>query len=147
MYVSWSPDGRNLAYGSGAGGQWDIYLVNIADFESAGAPPVRITEDSTDERQPSWSPEGERIAFTSDRNGWTDIFVVDMRYDLTVRLTFDSLSDYNPQWSPDGKSITYFREKPGGADDIMVAAADGSDLYAVTLCVVIGDTLSQLWQS
>jgi TolB protein len=109
-----------------------VYVVNVADFESAGAPPVRVTTDSSDERQPCWSPEGERIAFTSDRNGWTDIFVLDMRYDVTVRVTFDSLSDYNPQWSPDGERIVFFREKTGGMDDIMVATADGSDIYAVT---------------
>jgi Tol biopolymer transport system component len=132
MYVSWSPDGRNLAYGSGAGGQWDIYAVNIADFESAGAPPVRITTDSTDERQPSWSPEGERIAFVSERNGSADIFVLNMRTDITVRVTSDSLSDYNPQWSPDGRRLVFFREMARGADNIMVATADGSGMYAVT---------------
>jgi Tol biopolymer transport system component len=58
--VSWSPDGREIAYESG-GRIWAASL-------GGGTPRVVATNLDAIPHDLSWSPDGSRIAFTATKN-------------------------------------------------------------------------------
>src|SRR5918911_1569064 len=55
-----SPDGKKLAFTSGAYGKLDIYVETLA----TGAR-TRLTRSPGNDWDPAWSPDGRRLAFTS----------------------------------------------------------------------------------
>lgn len=126
-YVTWSPDGKRVAYGSGQGDHTALFATPI----DSGAT-EQLTDLKHKDRQPAWSPDGSRLAFVSDRAGRSNLFVLKLADKSVAQVTDDSLKDYNPQWSPDGDRLVFYREVPDGHDDILVAAADGSEILPVT---------------
>src|SRR5215213_2348892 len=70
---SWSPDGRQIAFASRRGDNWDVYRMR-AD----GSDLQRLTEDLAYDGEPAWSPDGTRIAFSSSRDGDLDIYLLDL---------------------------------------------------------------------
>jgi tricorn protease len=62
--LSWSPDGRWLAYRKAAPNSFQI--VRIYDTRSGET--VRVTSDRVNSASPAWSRDGEHLYFLSDRN-------------------------------------------------------------------------------
>ncbi len=62
--VSFSPDGRFIAYASDRSGNFDIWVQPVD-----GGDPVQITKEPAQDVQPAWSPDGDSIAFRSERSG------------------------------------------------------------------------------
>jgi serine/threonine protein kinase/Tol biopolymer transport system component/tetratricopeptide (TPR) repeat protein len=103
FFPSLSPDGKSLAYASGAAGNWDIYLQRVG-----GSNPINLTKDSlADDSQPAFSPDGERIAFRSERDGG-GIYLMGATGESIIRI---SDFGYSPAWSPDGAHILLGTEK------------------------------------
>lgn len=100
--LTWSPDGRSLAYTSGR----DIWRVDLATGS-----PVDLTNHTAAEGveswQPSWSPDGKSIAY--------DTFEICFRCTTLHIISADGSHDRDlglksgqarrPQWSPDGTRI------------------------------------------
>jgi TolB protein len=61
---AWSPDGNQVAFMSARDGNWEIYVVDLANPK-----PRRLTTNLANDGLPAWSPDGQRIAFLSDRGG------------------------------------------------------------------------------
>ena len=61
--VTWSPDGRQIAFTTRREGDEvsQVYVLNIAD----GGEAVRITSLSTGARSPQWRPDGKALLFVS----------------------------------------------------------------------------------
>ncbi len=68
--VTWSPDGRFIAYTSDFAGNFDVWVQPVT-----GGNPVQITTSPAHETQPDWSPDGSSIVFRSERDGG-GLFVV-----------------------------------------------------------------------
>jgi Tol biopolymer transport system component/DNA-binding winged helix-turn-helix (wHTH) protein len=99
--VSFSPDGKQLAYSSDRSGRFEVYVRAINDQSRA----VAITSDGGQNLEPSWSPDGRWVAFYSvARNGICVVSAVGG--EIRQVTTFGS----NPAWSPDSKRIA-FRSK------------------------------------
>jgi hypothetical protein len=60
--LSWSPDGKEIAFSGMVEGQGDIFTYNL-DNEKITA----ITDDVYSDYAPSFSPDGKKLIFSSDR--------------------------------------------------------------------------------
>lgn len=109
--LSWSPDGRRIAFESVRGGSISLWVMN-----SDGTHPVQLTRDLSNNWHPAWSPDGRRIAFASDRSGNYDIWVMDADGSHPMPLTQNPASDFRPSWSPDGRRIVFTSLRSGTAD-------------------------------
>jgi serine/threonine-protein kinase len=83
LAMSWSPDGRQLAYVCQAGNKvWQL-CISDSNGGSLVVPgyPIRYTENSRGNisalaGSPSWSPDGRWIAYASNGDGDWDIYVI-----------------------------------------------------------------------
>ncbi|MDY7041799.1 MAG: tetratricopeptide repeat protein [Chloroflexota bacterium] len=71
LALAFSPDGRELAYMSNVGRNWNIYVVTVPEGQVR-----QLTRNAADDGLPVWSPDGEHIAFISDRDGEWGIYLM-----------------------------------------------------------------------
>ena len=97
-----SPDGRRLAFHDNAGGEYDVWILDIERGTVE-----RLTPDQGRDSEPIWSPDSTRIAYLSaGQPGGPGIFIrrADGTGDLT-RLTQGT--HLATSWSADGKWLAY----------------------------------------
>ena len=116
---AYSPDGRQVAFSTTAGGNAEIYVAR-AD----GSQPRRLTFDPGIDTAPSWSPSGDRLVFTSDRSGTPQLYIMDADGSNLVRLTFSGKWNDSPDWSPNGRWIAHVCSIEGKFD-LALVGADG----------------------
>lgn len=130
--VSWSPDGRQVAFMSS---EHDA-LGDIVVAEVAGArltnlrnltPNPDPDETFAPERTPAWSPDGRWIAFSTYRSGNPAIWV--MRSDGSAARQLTATGDHGdflPSWSPEGRYLAFQRTDASGARVGIVDLATGT---------------------
>jgi Tol biopolymer transport system component len=139
--VTFSPDGRLLAFWASADPEWDggvLYTVPV----DGGTPQPLIKDDHSSvkgrDADPVFSPDGRYVAFrrraiAKAARGQFDIYRVDANGTGLDRLTSDPADDEDPTWSRDSKHIAY---KSAAATDIWsgrpipriwIMTADGND--------------------
>ncbi len=115
MQVTWSPDGRQLAFITLEGdGTRSLSVINVdgsgrrrIDTERLGLVGVQT---------PAWSPDGQRIAFAAAEAGreqdGSAIYTMTPAGAGLRRLTENPRGDREPAWSPDGSQIVYTSMRP-----------------------------------
>jgi tricorn protease len=105
--VSWSPDGRWIAYLSDASGEYEIYLR----AQDGSGEPRRVTQDGECWRfPPVWSPDAKRLAYADTANRLSVVDVESGRVTVvdTTRHTNNAFRDLTQYvWSPDGQWLAY----------------------------------------
>ena len=96
--VTWSPDGRSIAYTSDKSGNFDIWVQSIDTGDAR-----QVTKSPAHDRQPTWSPNGNTIVFRSDREGG-GLFAVPAGGGAERRLTSFGV---RPRWAPDGSRVLF----------------------------------------
>ena len=116
--VTWSPDGRFIAYASDRTGNFDIWVQPVG-----GGDPVQVTRSAEQDRHPDWSPDGSSLVFRSERDGG-GLFLVPALGGMERQLT--SFGSY-PSWSPDVQEILFINASEFGDAEF------DARLYAVGL--------------
>jgi Tol biopolymer transport system component len=106
--LSWSPDGKSLAFVSKSRGNDVLCLVRVKDGKIYKK--LRFKLDAM--RSPSWSPDGEKIAFVGSKDGKTDIYNCEITGSKLLKLTDDYYDDEDPSFSPDGRFIAFSSDRP-----------------------------------
>jgi hypothetical protein len=137
--LSWSPNGRRIAYTSGG---------NILAISYDGNWNVAVLDESFTVAEPAWSPDGSKIVYQSwehnkEKPRNSEIYVMDVDGGNRTRLTNNTYYDDYPAWSPDGSKIAFVSDPDGdGNAHIYVMNADGSDQR---LLIGSGDNIRPFW--
>jgi Tol biopolymer transport system component len=119
---TWTPDGREIVYGTETGGDPEVrrvpselWAVNVESGASR-----RITE--ADAVQPRVSPDGRFVAFwalplETGHNQFArperDVWVLPMTGGTRVRITNGGATNWNPAWSRDGRFLYFASDRSG----------------------------------
>lgn len=126
-YISFSRDGRHLAYAQVA------HQINIqqVSFDPAKArieaKPAWITQGSRIATDPDFSPDGDWVVFGATGDKQEDIFIARRDGAGLRQITDDKYKDRAARWSPDGKQIVFFSDRSGRYEYWMIKP-DGSGL-------------------
>lgn len=141
--LSFSPDGRALAYASERTGNWQLFLAKIARDEEANFSNATVIKEevllpsSTIERtMPQFSPDGKELAFIENR---TQLKVVNLETKKVRQVTdgstwYDTSGGFSYEWAPDGKWFTlcFIGNKHDPYTDIGLVSADGGKITNLT---------------
>ena len=107
--VSWSPDGKTIAYTSRRGSETDTQIWSIP---ATGGTPDRITVTVGMHLWMTWSPDSRHIAYTS-RSGVDsyDIWRTPAEGGIAEPVVDWPDTEWGPAWSPDGERIAFALER------------------------------------
>jgi len=113
----WLPgDSTLVVVGQAVNGRTDLYRVRARDG-ALGA----LTQDDSDEEDPSAHPTRPEIVFASDREGgrkgWYHLFTLDLETGAIHQLTSGEADERHPTWSPDGTTLAFLSDRLG-IDDL-----------------------------
>jgi Tol biopolymer transport system component len=114
-WPAYSPDGKQIAFGSNRDRDYDIYVM-----DAGGDNVRRLTNSPGLDARPAWSPDGKQIAFTSNRDGNYRIYVMNADGSKVRRVTESKERDDYATWHPDGKRLAIVGERAGKSDVYLV---------------------------
>ncbi len=110
--LSWSPDGRFLAFSGQKNHREYLYLYEPASGKVVRASVAGLTEM----RQPAFSPDGRRLVFVGMKGAFNDLYEVpvdllaaggELPFSAAARLTDSEQDEASPAYSPDGETLAY----------------------------------------
>ncbi|MBK8135284.1 MAG: PD40 domain-containing protein [Chloroflexi bacterium] len=108
-----------VAFSLRENGQTDLWAVPITSRT-----PIRLTNDSADERDPIWSPDGTKLAYSSNRDGNWELYIFDFLTEQTRQMTFNLAYEGSPSWSPDSNWLVYETYQTGNLDIYVLPVTD-----------------------
>jgi hypothetical protein len=146
-YPSWSPVSDSIVVVGVREGRSDLWLVRANHPKNE--PPIRLTDDTYDEKEPAWSPDGTSLVFASDRHtpvvlypqrqergfGSYGLYTMDLATRHIAPIVDTYGDDHCPVWSPDGKKLLFISDRNGTPNAYVY---DTTDSLVVQLTDVIG---------
>jgi Tol biopolymer transport system component len=110
--LSWSPDGKKIAYSKYVMGQPEIFVLDLGTEKS-----TRITYSPGEDLNPDWTSDSKYLVFSSDRDDTVNvagerlfsIYMVDVELKSSPERMIhkDRFAIGSPSVSPDNKWIAY----------------------------------------
>jgi Tol biopolymer transport system component len=130
--LTWSPDGRRIAFTSTGFEVYPDIWVMKADGSSIRL--LRRTPRLFGEGNVDWSPDGRRLLFDSEGGwGFSGIYAMNANGSNIRRLT--TKWGRQPEWSPDGRRIAFASFDPRETishPEVAVMTADGRNVRTLT---------------
>ncbi len=104
--ISWSPDGKKIAFAVKAGGQ---DAISIVDISSGSKEKIELNLDGI--FSVNWSSDGKSLTFEGLKGPNSDIYVYELETKKLSNLTDDVFTDLDPVFSPDGKTIYFSSDR------------------------------------
>jgi tricorn protease len=124
--LSYSPDGKLLAFVSDKNGREEIYVTNP---DGAGEP-KKITDIDALKASYLWSPDSKSIAFTTSEGKLCTISAEGKDFKELASSKYGNIG--RPAWSPDGKWLAFSKSDVSRSNDIYLIPATGGDAVKVT---------------
>lgn len=99
--MSWTRDGRTLAFVSSAGDKDVIHLIDA----QTGKSQKKLSWPEMSIISAAVSPDGERVVFSGMKNGQRDLYMASTATGQMRALTRDIHAYLHPAWSPDGTRL------------------------------------------
>jgi len=112
--ISWSPDGKDIAFSAKAGEEDVIYIMNVENAKMKKV--LRPQCDAV--YSPNFSPDGLDIVFSGIKDGMSDIYSIRIATQKLSRLTEDAFDDRDPVCSPLGDYIVFCSDREETVDSI-----------------------------
>lgn len=105
--MSWSPDGKYIAFTSRAAGEDALNILAVDRKKIKNTHKFNLDGLFA----PAWSPVSNEIAFVGVKNCCSDIYVYNLDTKELRQVTNDIFTDAEPTWSPDGKDIAFVSDR------------------------------------
>ena len=114
------PNGRELVMSVERRGRHDLY-----GFDLRTRALRQLTNNPSDDTEPSYSPDGRQIVFASNRSGQPQLYLMNADGSDARRISFGSGRYTSPVWSPRGDLIAFIKQQ-GSMFSLGVMRADGT---------------------
>lgn len=114
------PNGRELVMSVGQRGRHDLY-----GFDLRSRALRQLTNNPSDDTEPSYSPDGNQIVFASNRSGQPQLYIMNADGSDPRRISFGPGRYTSPTWSPRGDLIAFVKQQ-GSMFSLGVIRVDGS---------------------
>jgi serine/threonine protein kinase len=122
--VSFSPDGKSIAFAMSADSAMGIYVKQLNQNE-----PMKLTDDKWNNQTPVWSPDGQQIAFVSNRddksaiwtispNGGTPVLRINLEMDFNLCQLLKWSNDLKRLYFQKGRELKTIELDSGEVEDI-----------------------------
>ena len=119
--VSYSPDGKWLAYVSDQSGREEFYVVPVDGSAAA----QQITDIDALKFGYDWSPDSKEIVFVASDDKLRKLTVATKQVAVLDSSRYGAFG--SPVWSPDGKWIAYSKADATRTSDVYVIASSGEE--------------------
>ncbi|MET0625288.1 MAG: DPP IV N-terminal domain-containing protein [Pyrinomonadaceae bacterium] len=124
--VTYSPDGKWLAYVSDRSGREEMYVSAV---DGAGEP-RKLTDLDALKTGHRWSPDSTQLAYTSSDGKLRVLTVADGQSRELSASRYGNIG--TPVWSPDGKWLAYSKPDVSRTTDIYLVPSTGGEEKKVT---------------
>jgi Tol biopolymer transport system component len=118
--LSWSSDGKWLAYLERVGGVNQIFVRPLRDGKPDSGEPRRISPSTFDQYDAEFSPDGRWLAYSTSESGALEVYVQPV-LEPGEKRRISSNGGINPAWSRNGRELFYLVRKLAGAGGPMMA--------------------------
>ena len=131
-YPVWSPNGKNIAYWCDASGEYELYVAQPDQENSA----KKLTSYGPGYRYaPFWSPDSKKLAFV-DKTMRIKIFDIatgeTTDVDKALRWSHGALANFTCSWSPDSRWLAYHRDMENYHNAIFIYDYANKKVHQVT---------------
>ncbi len=128
---AFSPDGRTVAFQAVAGGQFDVYLV---DLETGAL--TNLTNDEVYDGAPVYSPDGSYLVIVSEVEEGAKLFRVPLDDpSRRFQLTYGESNENDPVFSPTGRRLYFTSDRGDGIENVWGLDFDSGELTQYTNAV------------
>lgn len=125
--VTWSPDGKSIAYLSDVTGEYEIW---VRDQDGRGEPRQVTRGSDIWMFAPRWSPDSTRLAFADKKQRLRVVEVATGRITDVDHSTLNDITDYT--WSPDSRWLAYVKNGPSSNAAIWIWSLQSGRSYQLT---------------